>query len=332
MTAFGASFVSPPRGARPARLGAPAMAAGDFCRGSDLLQLGKLSGKTVTARQVANVLGRWSTHEDWDTIGRARKMDDLGTGDFYEEDVADVMTDYAKGKDYYIARRPQRREFCRRHGLVQRWVLTDNVGALPFTDEVLARSVGATAAELNAEPLEPLAIDVVFDALTLSMSDMVETSACDAQRASFVTAEGAFDAERFGGALGRARATIAGALTVFPGFFVLVGAVLAWQVDAYHMGLGWAASFGAGVSDGWEESGPGVLLPPALIALVLTQGKSYGGIEEAQIRNSDALYLEKMRRKKRLGEDAAEPDEGDRKKKDGKPSMLYPSIVQYRKQ
>lgn len=327
MPLAGGSLVSPLRSV-------PLMVAdGDFCRGSDLLTLGRLTGKTVTARQVANVLGRWTTHEDWDTIGRAGKMDDVGSGDYYEEDVKEVMTDYSKGKEYYIARRPQRREFCQRQGLVQRWVLRDNVGMLPFTDEALAASVGATAAELDAEPISPLAVDVVFDALTSSMSDMVPTEQCDARRASFVTPGGGFDADGFGGALGRARVTIVSALALFPGFFVFVGAVLAWKIDALGLALGWAAAFDGGVRENWEESGPATLVLPALIALVLTQGKSYGGLEEASIKAQDGLYLERKARKKR-GDEAEVQPRGSRSArglKDGKPSMLYPSIVAYKK-
>eukprot|EP00966_Prymnesium_polylepis_P079642 1845680-Prymnesium_polylepis.1 len=45
-----------------------------FRRGSDLLQLG---GQTVSARQVVNILGRYNVSEDWDTIGKAGKMDDF---------------------------------------------------------------------------------------------------------------------------------------------------------------------------------------------------------------------------------------------------------------
>ena len=44
------------------------------------------------------------------------------------------------------ARTPARRAFCNRNNLVQRWVHSENVGLLPFTDEAMAASVGATAA------------------------------------------------------------------------------------------------------------------------------------------------------------------------------------------
>ena len=63
---------------------------------------------------------------------------------------------------------PQRRGFCLRRGLVQRYWLGQNVGLLPFCSAAMARSVGCTAAELSALPINPLAVEVVFDALSQS--------------------------------------------------------------------------------------------------------------------------------------------------------------------
>ena len=63
---------------------------------------------------------------------------------------------------------PQRRGFCLRRGLVQRYWLGQNVGLLPFRASAMAKSVGCSASELNALPINPLAVDVVFDALSQS--------------------------------------------------------------------------------------------------------------------------------------------------------------------
>ena len=52
---------------------------------------------------------------------------------------------------------------------MQRWAHNENLALLPFGEALddggvaLAASVGATPAELQAEPLDPLALDVVFD-------------------------------------------------------------------------------------------------------------------------------------------------------------------------
>ena len=69
--------------ARACKMSAEISSQASFKRGSDLLQI----GEQVSARQIVNVLGRWQTHEEWDTIGTAGKLDDLTSGDFYEEDL-----------------------------------------------------------------------------------------------------------------------------------------------------------------------------------------------------------------------------------------------------
>lgn len=135
----------------------PLLMRTSFRRGSDLLQW----GDAVTERDVVNVLGRWQTHEEWDAIGGAARLDDFSNGDFYEDDVPAIATNFDVPD--HIARRPQRRDFCRRNGLVQRCWHNENVAMLPFTDDALAASVGATAEQLNTEPINPLAADVVFD-------------------------------------------------------------------------------------------------------------------------------------------------------------------------
>ena len=112
-----------------------------FTRGIDLLQ----TSDAVTARQIVNVLGRWGSHRDWnEAIGRKGKLDELRSGDFYDDDVQTLKTDFSQPMEYYIPRRPQFLNFCERYGLVARWVHGDNVGELPFTDAKLAASIGAT--------------------------------------------------------------------------------------------------------------------------------------------------------------------------------------------
>ena len=88
----------------------------DFTRSSDLLG----TGDKVSAAQVANVLGRWKTRSDWNDAGMGRKglIDDYRNGDYYEEDLPQLKTDFSKPMQYYIARRPQFMDFCERYGLV----------------------------------------------------------------------------------------------------------------------------------------------------------------------------------------------------------------------
>ena len=266
----------------------------DFARGSDLLEL----GDRVTARQIANILGRWETHTDWDTIGRAGKLDDLSSGDFYEEDLEVVKTDYSKGEAYYLARRPQRRAFCKKRNLVQRWVHAENVGSLPFTSETLAASVGATVEELNAEPVDDLAAQTVFDALCASKAGFVNATICDERRASFLTADGALDVQAFGNALDTARRNIVVGLLIYPGFLIFVGLVVAVQVDAWHLLLAAAAQVAEQSKSNVQTYGAGPILC-ALPVFALTakggldrQAGKFTGRAELDVKEKDRLYME----------------------------------------
>ena len=124
-----------------------------FARSKDLIA----AGDKASARQIVNVLGRWKTRTEWSEagIGRKRLIDDYRAGDFFDEDLEKLATDFNKPMEYYIARRPQFMDFCERYGLVARWVHRENCGSLPFPDDeegrALAASFGATVEELNAE-------------------------------------------------------------------------------------------------------------------------------------------------------------------------------------
>ena len=105
----------------------------------------------------------------------------------------------------------------------------------------LAASVGANMAELDAEPIDPLAVDVVFDALCESQSGIVARSECDERRAAFEDADGKFDAEAFAAGLSRGRRTIIGAYAVYPGSLNLI-----FLVGALQAGFFGSASDAAG--------------------------------------------------------------------------------------
>ena len=75
-----------------------------------------LGGDSVSARQVVNALGRWKSRTEWNDagIGQKRLIDDFRNGDYYEEDLPKMKTDFSKPMRYYIARRPQFMDFCER--------------------------------------------------------------------------------------------------------------------------------------------------------------------------------------------------------------------------
>ena len=98
----------------------------------------------------------------------------------------------------------------------QRYWHTENVGLLAFKSKTLAASVGCTVQELNKLPINPLATEVVFDALAHGNSGIIQRDLCDERRASWETAEG-FDAAAFGKDLRDAKLNVVRSFCLFPG-------------------------------------------------------------------------------------------------------------------
>jgi hypothetical protein len=195
-------------------------------------------------------------------------------------------------------------------------VHNENVKLLPFEDEALAASVGATVEELNAEQIDPFAAEVVFDALSRSMSGVVYQEDCDAQRSSFVSADGAFDAEAFAGALTDSRLTIAGSLLIFPGLWIGAALAIAIHWGPVALELFRSGDFAANVASADFSS---LLLPGAIVAIILynvaidrgllantSDGEPPAlGYREQAVLEADRVYLERMKRRRR-----GEKDEG----------------------
>jgi hypothetical protein len=78
-----------------------------FARSKNLIA----AGDKATARQIVNVMGRWKTRSEWSDagIGRKRLIDDYRSGDFFDEDLDQLATDFNKPQEYYIARRTRPR-------------------------------------------------------------------------------------------------------------------------------------------------------------------------------------------------------------------------------
>ena len=141
-----------------------------FHRASDLLS----TGPSVSEREVVNVLGRWKTYLQWNQkIGGLAQLDKMDLNSPWTELVVDGRTGKlrrpATEEEKAMrtpARSPQRRAWCQKRGLAQRYWHNANVGLLPFKDSAMAKSVGATVGELSKEPISPLACEVVFDAIS----------------------------------------------------------------------------------------------------------------------------------------------------------------------
>ena len=80
-------------------------------------------------------------------------------------------------------------------------------------------------------PIDPLAVDVVFDALAQSKSGILQRELCDSRRASYATASGAFDAGEFSAALGRGRLTVVRSFCIFPGSVMGLQAGLFYKLN-----------------------------------------------------------------------------------------------------
>mmetsp|Transcript_5001 Transcript_5001/g.9720 ORF Transcript_5001/g.9720 Transcript_5001/m.9720 type:complete len:312 (-) Transcript_5001:147-1082(-) len=216
--------------------------------------------ETVTAKDVINVLGRWQTYKQWDSVGPLREMDQLFDENWQPKKplpvaypsffnsrrvdtkaagssayLASVKEFEAKGanfksesKNYRPGEKndprptPQRRGWAKRNRQVQRYWHAQNIDLLPFTSKPLAACIGCTVAEMNAMPISPRACDVVFDALSRSQSGITEQEFCDERRAAWQAADGSFDADAFESDLNAGRRTIAQAYFLFPGLpFIL---------------------------------------------------------------------------------------------------------------
>ena len=126
--------------------------------------------ETVSTQDVVNVLGRWQSYKQWDSVGALRDMDRLfdenwqpkkplpvAYPSFFNSRRA-VSSDYkaevkkleAKGSDfkaetktYAVGQKsdprptPQRRGWAKRNGQAQRYWHAENVGLLPFTSKHL---------------------------------------------------------------------------------------------------------------------------------------------------------------------------------------------------
>jgi len=215
----------------------------------------------VPARDIVNVLGRWQTYQQWDSVGPLREMDKLFGPDwqplkplpvampsfFYTRRVSKQDGDYARqvkafeasgkdfkaeGKSYGVGERndprptPQRRGWAKRNQQVQRYWHNQNVQLLKFTSKPLAASVGATVQEMNQLPINPRATEIVFDALSRSQGGITEEATCDERRAAWQFADGSFNADAFDEDLWEARKTVASAYFLFPGLpFIVSNAV-----------------------------------------------------------------------------------------------------------
>mmetsp|Transcript_31464 Transcript_31464/g.74301 ORF Transcript_31464/g.74301 Transcript_31464/m.74301 type:complete len:250 (-) Transcript_31464:324-1073(-) len=220
----------------------PVVAGKQFHRATDLLS----SEPSASAVDVVNVLGRWSTYAQWERIGELVQMDKLFDADaeFKVKPKAQQSSGLLapkKGNGDWVMKTPERRRFCLRQGLVQRYWFSQNVGQLPFKSKALAASVGCSVAELNKRSLDPLAIDVVFDALARSKAGIVVRETCDQRRASYEAEDGSFDAATFVADLSGGRLKYLGSVLIFPGGPFILQSLIWYKLDGPAQALAYLA-------------------------------------------------------------------------------------------
>ena len=127
---------------------------------------------SATLLDIANVLGRWETASEW-----ANRT---------EFSVVQVAREENMAQSGSL----ERHEYARRNKLAERIALMQNGPKLPFKNERLAASLGKTVEEMNALPVNDVALGIVYDLLAESKSSMLPEKTIDARRSNLITADG----------------------------------------------------------------------------------------------------------------------------------------------
>jgi len=145
--------------------------------------------KTVSAVEIANVLGRWEDTSEWSERTIFASEDDFS----------------ARAETELQAQTLKRFEMAQRLGCVERVAHYQNVPNLPFKNAALAASLGKTVEEMNAIRPTKYACNVVYDALAQSKSSLIPPKTIMERRNVYVTASGDLDLNAFQVGIWKAR-------------------------------------------------------------------------------------------------------------------------------
>jgi len=145
-----------------------------------------------TLLDVANVLGRWEAAAQW---GVRTQFSIVAKDAVREGSMAQGAT-------------KERYEMARRNNAVERVALVQNINKLPFKNDKLAASFGKTAKDFQKMPLNPAAVNTVFDALSESKSSMVVSAVADQRRSRMVNEDGTINEGAFAAGLYKSRAIV----------------------------------------------------------------------------------------------------------------------------
>jgi hypothetical protein len=212
---------------------------------------------SATLLDVVNVLGRWQTADEWST----------------RTEFVEVEDQRKNTKDQAYSR--TRYEMAQRLGQVERVALIQNAQKLRFRDEALAKGFGLTAQDFDGLELNPVAVNIVFDALAQSKNSLLPVDVVDARRRGLITPKGWLNEATFSSSLLKARALVIMSWFVFGkgnfiGFLILLKIItdstgvgsdlftlLLERQDLVVLGLGSAAAMAAvGQEEGKAANAP----------------------------------------------------------------------------
>jgi len=169
------------------------------------------ASERATARQIVGVVGRFTDSASWRDRSSFATVDDAS---------ADTPLQAETENRYAVAKKL---------GQVERVAFLQNVPTLPFVDERLAASVGATVDDFTSTSIDEATMQIVFDALAQSKTSLVKQDDADARIAAWRGADGGFDADAFGDGLRQGAGAVIAANAVLY-FFLISGAFIVFKI------------------------------------------------------------------------------------------------------
>lgn len=189
----------------PARLSSNAAVAKTFRR-AEFWDQG-----SATLLDIVNVLGRWESAIEW-----AKRTEFMDASEVNSSDVTPAST-------------RERYEMAQRLGQVERIALVQNSKKLQFRDEALAGALGLTSRDFQDLEINPVAVNIVFDALAQSKNSMLPPEVVDERRRLLLSPDGGLDELKFSLSLFKARLLVILSWLVF-GKGNIIGALVLLKV------------------------------------------------------------------------------------------------------
>jgi len=195
-----------------------------------------LSSSEATLLDIVNVLGRWKSCEEWRTrtqFTEAAEKSPASSGMLGSGPKFDVAQQVGSRERYDMAQRL---------GLAERLAFQHNAPKLPFRDAALAESFGLSVRDFAEMPVDPAAVDIVYDALAQSKSGLISAKTIDERRKKFQKSDGSFRDGKFALGLYTARTLTGSAVLAKP---ALYGMLVFQMVTAATLSSGVDQAIGA---------------------------------------------------------------------------------------